>query len=80
MRIVLALLLLLIIIVGAVWLFSSNEDETHSDSLSIIPSIGGSYSLIHFKVTDLLSIRNVTSKIEEALEREWIFEFCSSES
>lgn len=71
MRILLAFLLLLLIIVGVVWLFNSNEDETHSDSLSVVPSIGGSNSLIHFKVNDQLSIRNVTSKIEQALEREW---------
>lgn len=79
-RIVLALLLLLLIIVGVVWLYSSNDDETHSDSLSVVPSIGGSSSLIHYKVSDLLSVRNVTSKIENALEREWFFEFSARDS
>lgn len=70
----LALLLLLLIIVGVVWLYnSSDDDETHSDSLTIVPRIG-SDSLIHFKVSDRLSVRNVTSKIDEALERELVFE------
>lgn len=68
-RIVLALLLLLLIIVGVVWLFNSNDDETHSDSLSVVPNV----ALIHFFVNNQLSIRNVTSKIDDALEREWIY-------